>query len=336
MTVFSYSLLKKANILYAKKKVVVLGMGGTIAGKALNVSDNIRYTAALLGVDDLLLSAQGALPPCEIEMEQVAQLDSKDMSMSALSMLAQRVVHWLSLPEVQGVVVTHGTDTLEETAFFLQQVCSPVKPVVLTCAMRPATALAPDGPQNLRDALTVAQDDIASGVVVVCAGRVHAARDVQKSHTYLLDAFTSGDAGCVAYIEEGTLRRVGRWPVPGDDLVVDALKKLNQMPRGSDDDWPRVEIVMNYVGASGNVVDALVRLGVQGIVVAGTGNGTIHRSLEDALVVANSRGIAVVRSTRCANGRVLPILGSRFLDSAGLSPVKARIALILHLLTTRR
>lgn len=315
------------------RKVVVLGMGGTIAGKAVNAADNIGYTSAQLGVGDLLASAQRALPPCAIEMEQVAQLDSKDMSMPALSLLAQRVVYWLSLPEVQGVVVTHGTDTLEETAFFLHQVCSPMKPVVLTCAMRPATALAPDGPQNLRDALTVARDDSASGVVVVCAGRVHTARDVQKSHTYLLDAFTSGDVGCVAYVEEGTLRCVGKWPVPGEDLVVDALKRLTQMQQGSDGVWPRVEIVMNYVGARGTLVVALMGLGIQGIVVAGTGNGTIHKSLEDALLLAKSKGIAVVRSTRCANGRVLPMPGSLFPDSAGLSPVKARIALILRLLT---
>lgn len=315
------------------KKVVVLGMGGTIAGKAMNAADNIGYTAAQLGVGELLEFLQGGLPMCQIEMEQVAQLDSKDMSMSALSLLAQRVAYWLSLPEVQGVVVTHGTDTLEETAFFLQQVCGPVKPVVLTCAMRPATALSPDGPQNLRDAFTVAQDESASGVVVVCAGRVHTARDVQKSHTYLLDAFTSGDMGCIAYVEEGTLRHVGQWPAAGEDLVVNALERLIQLPLESDVAWPRVEIVMNHVGARGTLVEALMEFGVRGIVVAGTGNGTIHRSLEKALLLAKSNGVAIVRSTRCANGRVLPLPGSLFPDSAGLSPVKARIALILRLLT---
>lgn len=316
-----------------KKKVVVLGMGGTIAGEALSAADNIGYTAARLGVDDLLASAQGTLSPCDIQAEQVAQLDSKDMSLSALSLLAQRVVYWLSLPEVQGVVVTHGTDTLEETAFFLQQVCSPGKPVVLTCAMRPATALAPDGPQNLRDALSVAQDNGASGVVVVCAGRVHTARDVQKSHTYQLDAFTSGDAGCVAYVEEGALRRVGRWAPAGEDLVVNAFKSLTRMAQRSGDGWPSVEIVMNYVGATGTLVDALMDVGVRGIVVAGTGNGTIHQSLERALLNAQSKGVVIVRSTRCANGRVLPAPGSLFPDSAGLGPVKARMALILRLLT---
>lgn len=316
-----------------KKKVVVLGMGGTIAGESESPSDNIGYNAAQLGVDNLLASLHGALPPCLIEREQVAQLDSKDMSLPALSLLAQRVAYWLSLPEVQGVVITHGTDTLEETAFFLQQVCSPAKPVVLTCAMRPATALSPDGPQNLRDALIVAQDESASGVVVVCAGRVHTARNVQKSHTYLLDAFSSGDAGCIAYVEEGTLRHVGRWPVAGEDLAVNALKRLTQMPLGLGNTWPSVEIVMNYVGANGTLVDALTSLNLQGIVVACTGNGTIHYSLEKALLRAKSKGVVVVRSTRCANGKVLSVTGCLFPDSAGLNPVKARIALILCLLT---
>lgn len=315
------------------KKVIILGMGGTIAGQSNVATDNIGYVAAKLDVTDLLASIQVSFPLHAIKTEQVAQVDSKNMSMTLMSLLAQRVTYWLSLPEIQGVVITHGTDTLEETAFFLQQVCSPIKPVVLTCAMRPATALAPDGPQNLRDALTVAHNVNASGVVVVCAGRVHKARDVQKSHTYLLDAFTSGDAGCIAYVEEGTLRCVGKWPVPGEDLVEDALKRLIQIPIGSDDSWPYVEIITNYVGVRGTLVEALMRLGIKGIVVAGTGNGTIHQSLENALLFAEKSGVVIVRSTRCANGRVLPVEGNLFPDSAGLSPVKARIALILRLLT---
>jgi L-asparaginase len=108
-----------------------------------------------------------------------------------------------------GVVITHGTDTLEETAFFLHSVLAPAKPVVLTCAMRPATALSPDGPQNVRDAIAVAATAGAQGVTVVCAGTVHSGVDVQKVHTYRLDAFASGDAGPIGYVEEGAVRREG-------------------------------------------------------------------------------------------------------------------------------
>ena len=313
-----------------RKRVVILGMGGTIAGRAGTASDNIGYTAAQLSVGDLLRSVPGAIPAQAVELEQVAQLDSKDMGLSSLFLLAQRVCHWLSLSDVQGVVITHGTDTLEETAYFLQQVCSSAKPVVLTCAMRPTTAFSPDGPQNLRDALTVALHRTAAGVVVVCAGRVHRAVDVQKNHTYQLDAFTSGDAGCIAYVEEGELRQVGGWPVPVENRSARTLAKFAEIVPPNI--WPRVEIVMNYVGASGATVDALMALGLQGIVVAGTGNGTIHHSLETALLRAKENGVVVIRSTRCANGRVLPIANALFPDSQGLSPVKARIDLILRLL----
>lgn len=315
-----------------QRKVVILGMGGTIAGTAVSSSDNVGYTAAQLGVSDLLASSRAGPMACLVETEQVAQLDSKDMSWSALSLLAQRINFWLSQADVHGVVITHGTDTLEETAFFLHLVCSPAKPVVLTCAMRPATALAPDGPQNLRDAMTVVQSVSASGVVVVCAGRVHSAQFVQKSHTYWLDAFTSGDAGCVGYVEEGAVRCVGRWPVAGEDLIACAFEKLSNMVRRPDSAWPSVEIVTNQVGATGFLVDALSNAGIHGIVVAGTGNGTVHHSLEQALVKAQDNGVVVIRSTRCANGRVIPVSGSLFPDSAGLSPVKARIALVLRLL----
>src|SRR4051794_9743617 len=127
------------------RRVVVLGTGGTIAGKAASIGDNIGYTAGQVGVADLL---GGIEPPAGVTLvaEQVAQLDSKDMSFEVWQKLAQRCAHWLARPDVAGIVITHGTDTLEETAFFLHSVLAATKPVVLTCAMRPATALAPDGP----------------------------------------------------------------------------------------------------------------------------------------------------------------------------------------------
>jgi L-asparaginase len=193
------------------EKVVVLGTGGTIAGRATSASDNIGYTAAEVGVAELSSAIPGlavALSGCALVTEQVAQVDSKDMSVAVWQTLAARVSQHLAEPDVVGVVVTHGTDTLEETAFFLQAVLPAAllanKPVVLTCAMRPATSLAPDGPQNVLDAICVATADSACGVVVVCAGTIHGAVDVQKGHTYRVDAFNSGDAGALGYIEEGS------------------------------------------------------------------------------------------------------------------------------------
>lgn len=304
--------------------LVILGTGGTIAGRALSASDNIGYTAAQVGIDQLL-AAIPALAECgPFITEQVVQIDSKDMSFAVWAQLAARVNHFLARDDVQGIVITHGSDTLEETAYFLQAVCRPAKPVVLTCSMRPATALVPDGPQNILDAVAVARHQGARGVVAVCAGTIHSAFDVQKMHSYKLDAFSSGDAGPIGYVEEGCLRLVRNWPVAHVERASFAIENIAQ--------WPRVEIIMNYVGASDALVQALVDQGVRGLVVAATGNGTLHHALQAGLLKAQASGVRVVRSTRCVDGRVLPLPGDAIPDSKGLSPVKARVALMLDLL----
>ena len=311
--------------------IVILGTGGTIAGLSASASDSIGYTAAQVGVDQLASAIPSLTDAGPVLTEQVAQIDSKDMSFDVWAQLAARVGHCLAREDVGGIVITHGTDTIEETAFFLQAVCQPEKAVVLTCAMRPASALVPDGPQNLIDALAVARHPGASGVTVVCAGTIHSAIDVQKVHTYQLDAFSSGDGGPIGFIEEGKLRLIRNWPLAQAMRAQSAMKKIATL--GNLTDWPRVEIVMNYAGVSGLVVDALVAQRVQGLVVAGTGNGTLHHDLECALLQAQAAGVRVIRATRCPNGRVLPKPGDLLPDSHGLSPVKARVALMLELLT---
>jgi L-asparaginase len=310
------------------QNLVILGTGGTIAGTAATATDNISYTAAQVGIDRLLEAIPDIAKGGPVIAEQVAQIDSKDMDFAVWARLAARVNHFLAREDVQGIVITHGTDTLEETAFFLQAVCQPVKPVVLTCAMRPASALAPDGPQNVLDAVAVARHEGAQGVVAVCAGTIHSALDVQKVHNYKLDAFSSGDAGPIGYVEEGRLRLMRNWPVA---LELPARAAMENIA-----DWPRVEIIMNYAGASAAIVQALVGQGVRGLVVAATGNGTLHHALQAGLLQAQAAGIKVVRSTRCVNGRILPLPDDAIVDSKGLSPVKARVALMLELLAQDR
>ncbi len=311
------------------QKIVVLGTGGTIAGKAATAGDNIGYAAAQVGVEQLLHAVPGlkAAAGGDLLAEQIAQLDSKDMEFSVWSALAKRCASALADPGVRGVVITHGTDTLEETAWFLRSVLDARKPVVLTCAMRPATALTPDGPQNLLDAVAVATTVGAQGVVVVAAGVVHSAQRVQKVHPYRVDAFNSGDAGPLGWVEEGAVRLAQNWPSALSGQAQPAIEKIVNCAR-----WPRVEIVMSHAGATGALVDSLVRDGVQGIVVAATGNGAIHHALESALLRAQAAGVKVVRSTRCPQGQVLPKPGDALPDSRGLSPVKARISLMLELL----
>ena len=320
----------------AKKiqKVVVLGTGGTIAGTAASASDHTGYTAGQLGVQHLLDAVPGlndTLQEAVLACEQVAQLDSKDMDHATWQTLAQRCTHWLGQSDVAGIVITHGTDTLEETAWFLQQVLGTTKPVVLTCAMRPATALTPDGPQNLLDAMVVvrdlmAQGAVARGVLAVCAGRVHSARDVQKVHPYRLDAFSSGEAGPRGWVEQGVVR----WTDPGAWPVAHAHAQLALGQPAAD--WPWVEVVPSHAGADARQVDALVAAGVKGLVVAGTGNGTVHQNLLATLAQAQAQGVAVRLTTRCAEGQLVGQPAALQAAPGGLSSYKARVSLMLDLM----
>ena len=306
-----------------EQSVVILGTGGTIAGTAKNTADNVGYTAAQIGVAQLL-AAVPALAGQALEAEQVCQIDSKDMGFAVWRALSISVARHLARPEVAGVVVTHGTDTLEETAYFLQRVLAPAKPVVLTAAMRPATALLADGPQNLLDAVAVARLPGASGVLVVLAGEVHSAFDVRKTHTYRLAAFGSGDSGVVAQVEESRLRQHRPWPA-GEALGVDRLP-------ADEAAWPWVEIVTSHAGSRATLVEALCRAGVRGLVVAGTGNGSLHHELEAALVSAQAAGVRVVRSSRCLDGAVIASAGQALPSAGALTPVQARVEMILALL----
>ncbi len=318
--------------------VVILGTGGTIAGTAASATDSLGYTAAQRSVQSLV-DAVPALAAWSVEAEQVAQVDSKDMDFAIWCRLAARGTAHLTRPEVAGIVITHGTDTLEETAYFLHRVVlAKDKPVVLTAAMRPATSLQADGPQNLLDAVTLARDPLASGVLALIGGRVFAGADLRKVHSHRLDAFDAGDGGPVAALVAGRLHRYRDWPSALSSAGTAPIAGLAAM--GSEPfataTWPWVEIVTSGAGADGHVVDALVAAGVQGIVVAGTGNASVHRALEAALHRAQAAGVAVLRSTRCVWGGVLvDEMGAKpsALPSAGpLTPPQARIELMLRLL----
>ena len=306
--------------------VVVLGTGGTISGVAASPDDNVGYVAGTVGVDALVAAAPGP-SGVRVESEQIAQIDSKDMDFATWRRLAERVAHHAARPEVSGMVVTHGTDTLEETAYFLTRVVALAKPVVLTGAMRPASAREADGPRNLADAIAVAADAGHAGVVVVLAGALHSAREVCKVHSSRLEAFASGDAGPLATIQAGRLAERRPWPAE-DTTGLEVLP-----PAGTS--WPWVEIVTSNAGADGRVVRALVAAGVDGIVVAATGNGSIHRDLAAALEQAATH-IPVLRATRCLAGGVTEKAGARFASAGELTPVQARVELLLQLLAARR
>ena len=350
-------------------KIVVLATGGTIAGSADDASDGISYRAAQLSVDALMQSVAGLadlLQGDTLQAAQVAQIDSKDMDFAVWQQLALQCAQHLAQPDVRGVVITHGTDTLEETAFFLQLAlpCAPNaaswqhKPVVLTCAMRPATARLSDGPQNLADAITLARQPHASGVLAVCAGSVHAAHTVQKIHPYRLDAFGSGDAGALGYVEEGHvrwLRPCAGWQAPeitaSSTTTSDPRNALWQaLAHTAPAQWPWVEVLHSQAGATPRAMLALADAGVRGMGLAGTGNATVHQALLEALPSITARGVAMLLSTRSSASQVVrgvqahpasahnapdapdaPIALARY-GQTTLTPAKARVLLLLQLL----
>ena len=311
--------------------VVVLGTGGTIAGSAASADDNVSYRAATLPVAALLatLDVRDGLA---VESEQVAQLDSKDMDFATWRRLAARVAQ---PPRAAGGRRQSSSPTAPTRSRRRRTSCSASSrrpsPSCSPAAMRPATSRLADGPQNLADAVAVATAG-ARGVVVVVAGAVHSALDVRKVHPYRLDAFGSGDAGPIARVEEGRLRLLRPWPAddvrpPGVDVLpADAAT------------WPLVGIVTSFAGADAKSIRALVDAGVAGIVVAATGNGRIHATLEAPLRDAMARGVAVLRSTRCLDGAIVATAPSAdgAIPSAGaLTPQQARVELIVRLLERR-
>ncbi|GJH28666.1 asparaginase [Caballeronia novacaledonica] len=309
-------------------RIAVLATGGTIAGSAGDASKTAGYKAGVVGVDKLLVAVPALGSVARIHAEQIASIDSKDMSAALWTTLSSRIDELLAQDDIDGVVVTHGTDTLEETAYLLHLTVKSAKPVVLTAAMRPSTALSADGPLNLLNAVTVAasRDAAGKGVLVAVNNQIHSARDVTKTSTYAVDAFRSPETGVLGFVQDGRVefqRMVVRPHTVASEFSVTGQ-------------WPMVEIVASYADASRVMVDALVAAGVRGIVVAGTGNGSMHATLTQALADAVSHGVAVVRASRVGAGHVMrngaandDAIGS--VSAGTLNPYKARVLLMLAL-----
>ena len=315
------------NSSFAPAHIVVLGTGGTIAGTAASPDDEVGYPPGQIAIGALLAGIE--LPAhTTVECEQVAQIDSRSMTHAIWQTLAQRVAHHLARPEVTGIVITHGTDTLEETAWFLQRVLAPHKPVVLTGAMRPATALLADGPQNLADAISVAREPGVSGVLAVLAGALHDALHLRKAHPLRLDdAFDSGEVGPLGLISGGRVRWLRLGAAAGQTAAVG-----HPALRLAVAEWPRVEIVASHAGATGAVVNALCAQGVAGLAVSATGNGSVHAEMQAALVEAQARGVAVLCSPRYGDGCWNPQAIDRLPMVDVLTPAKARVELMLRLM----
>jgi L-asparaginase len=327
-----------------RHSIVVLGMGGTIAGEGDDPSQTLSYQAGARSVARLMAD----LPlPCRVQIEatgcavigeSVAQIDSKDIQWMHWWELARRVAYWLDEPSVKGLVVTHGTDTLEETAWFLDQVLGHrcrFKPVVITCAMRPATAADADGPQNLADAVLVAASGTLQGVVACVAGEVFSAQSVQKVHPTRLNAFDGGPMSRVATVHSGAVVLEN----PGDAFPLVSQSRWDRWlaPETPIPKQPWVECVWHTGAASLQLLPLLASAGVDGVVVAATGNGTINEAWLTQLQSMSAAGVAVRCATRCSHGALVgdKEKGQTFSGLAfysELNAVKSRVQLSLDLL----
>lgn len=307
--------------------VRVLATGGTIAGKGDSPLQTMGYKAGQLTIEEILAGLPGINQIARVSGEQFVNLPSSALTPLDWLNLAHRVNELMrdQGDPVDGIVITHGTDTLEETAYFLNLVVKSDKPVVIVGAMRPATALSPDGPMNLVNAIRAASSLEARrlGVLVVMNDELFSAREVTKSNANRLDAFKSPEFGAIGAIDNGHVE-IYRRPVRKHTLATvfspEHIKNL-----------PRVDIIVGYVGADDVLVKAVLAAGAQGIVLAGTGAGHISPSADRTLHEALENGIVVVRASRTGGGRILSSHPRDFIASDNLSPQKARILLMLAL-----
>lgn len=312
--------------------IVVLATGGTIAGAA--TSDvKAGYTSGQVGVEQLLNAVPQAKKLANLRGEQISNIGSQDMNDQVWLKLANRVNELLAMPDVSGVVITHGTDTIEETAYFLNLVVKSSKPVVLTASMRPSTALSADGPLNFYNAVAVAADRgaVGKGVLVVINDWIHGAASLTKTSTTAVQTFMSPLSGLIGTVAYGTPEwyrgPVGRNTTRSDFSV------------GPTTVLPRVDIIMATENMDGTLINAAAAAGAKGIVIAGVGNGNMTKTALEALEAQARRGIVCVRSSRVATGQVGRNVevnddSLHFVASLGLNPQKARVLLRLALLKT--
>lgn len=316
----------------AKPSIRILATGGTIAGAGESAAGS-NYTAGKVGIDLLLEAVPQIHEIAKVEGEQIAKIGSQDMNDEIWLMLAQRINQLFMDPNVDGIVVTHGTDTMEETAYFLNLTVKSNKPVVLVGAMRPSTAMSADGPMNLLQAVATASDKNAAnkGVLIVMNGKILGARAAIKTHTLDVASFQGGDEGACGYVQgtkvffqSQSLKRHTKESV----FDIEGLNKL-----------PKVGIVYGHSQVDSDVMTPFLTGSYDGIIYAGVGNGNIHQNLFPSLIEARHKGIQVVRSSRVPMGPTtldgeVEDLTYGFIASLGLNPQKARILLMLSLTKT--
>jgi L-asparaginase len=316
-----------------RANIVVLATGGTIAGAAAT-GTQAAYTSGAVTIDTMLAAVPGIKDLANIKGEQISNVGSQDMTVDIMLTLAKRINTLLAQNDIDGIVVTHGTDTLEETAFFLNLVVKSEKPVVMVGSMRPSTAVSADGPLNLFDAVGVAADPNSAGrgVLVVMNDWIHGAHSLTKTSTTAIQTFMSPLRGLVGVSSYGKndFYNTPHWThTTGSEFDVASVSKL-----------PRVDILFAYSDMASDLIDASVANGSKGIVIAGVGNGNMNKASLEAAARAAKKGVVVVRSSRVVTGTVGRNVEvnddeMNLVASDELNPQKSRILLMLALLKTR-
>ena len=316
-----------------KKNIVILATGGTIAGAAAT-GTQAAYTSGAVTIDAMIAAVPGIKDMANIKGEQISNVGSQDMSFEIMLKLGKRINELINRSDVDGIVVTHGTDTMEETAFFLNLVVKGDKPVVMVGSMRPSTAVSADGPLNLYNAVGVAVDPNARsrGVLVVMNDWIHAAHSLTKTSTTAIQTFMSPLRGIVGVANYGKndFYNTPTWKhTSGSEFDISAVNKL-----------PRVDIIFACADMPADLIDASVANGAKGIVIAGVGNGNMNKASLEAAANAVKKGVIVVRSSRVPTGTVgrnVEVNDDElgFIASDELNPQKARLLLSLALLKSR-
>lgn len=315
----------------AKSRIAILGTGGTIAGFIDSTIATTGYTAGAIDIDVLIKAVPQIRDLADISWEQIANIDSSNMCDEIWLRLAKKIAK-LFAEGIDGVVITHGTDTMEETAYFLNLTIKSDKPVVLVGAMRPSTAISADGPKNLYNAVALVANKEAKnkGVMVAINDKILSARGVVKTHSLNVDAFSSPDFGDLGYIVDGKVffyNNVTKAHTKNAPFDVSKLTSL-----------PKVDILYSYSNdGSGVAAKALFEHGTKGIVVAGSGAGSIHKNQKDVLKELLKKGLKVVVSSRVVAGCVAVSNSDEklgFISAEDLNPQKARVLLILALTKT--
>ncbi|WP_312025652.1 type II asparaginase [Campylobacter jejuni] len=315
----------------AKSRIAILGTGGTIAGFIDSTIATTGYAAGAIDIDVLIKAVPQIRDLADISWEQIANIDSSNMCDEIWLRLAKKIAK-LFAEGIDGVVITHGTDTMEETAYFLNLTIKSDKPVVLVGAMRPSTAISADGPKNLYNAVALVANKEAKnkGVMVAINDKILSARGVVKTHSLNVDAFSSPDFGDLGYIVDGKVffyNNVTKAHTKNAPFDVSKLTSL-----------PKVDILYSYSNdGSGVAAKALFEHGTKGIVVAGSGAGSIHKNQKDVLKELLKKGLKVVVSSRVVAGCVAVSDSDEklgFISAEDLNPQKARVLLMLALTKT--